>query len=78
MAVDINKLSRGEQVIAVSGIALLIFSFFKWYGVGGGSTEIGGVEVDVPSVGINGWDRTLGMFAALIAMAQEVSSEVSS
>jgi hypothetical protein len=64
MAVDINKLSRGEQVIAVSGIALFIFSFFKWYGVGGG--EIGGVEI--PGFSANGWDRTLGLFAALIAI----------
>ena len=31
-AVDINKLNTGEKVIGVSGILLLIFSFFPWLG----------------------------------------------
>jgi hypothetical protein len=30
--VDINKLNMGEKVIGVSGILLLIFSFFPWLG----------------------------------------------
>jgi hypothetical protein len=30
--VDINKLNTGEKVIGVSGILLLIFSFFPWLG----------------------------------------------
>jgi len=29
---DINKLNTGEKVIGVSGILLLIFSFFPWLG----------------------------------------------
>lgn len=65
---DISKLTRGEQVIAGSGILLLIFSFFKWYGIGGGSVDVQGVDVDIPGASISGWDRTLGMFAALIAI----------
>ncbi len=31
-AVDINKLNTGEKVIGVSGILLLVFSFFPWLG----------------------------------------------
>ena len=79
MAVDINKLSRGEQVISVSGIVLFIFSFFKWYGVGGGSVDVGGLDIDVPSASISGWDRTLGLLAALIAIvmvAQVVAAKL--
>ncbi len=29
---DLNKLSLGDKIIAVSGILLLIFSFFPWLG----------------------------------------------
>jgi hypothetical protein len=43
--VDLNKLSQSEKIIAGSGIALLLFSFFPWYGLGGGSR--------------NGWDYFL-------------------
>jgi hypothetical protein len=30
--VDLNKLTQSEKVIAGSAIALLVFSFFPWYG----------------------------------------------
>ena len=79
MAVDINKLSRGEQVIAASGILLVIFSFFKWYGVDVGGGEVNGVEIPGASFSANGWDRTLGLFAALIAIvmvAQVLASKL--
>jgi hypothetical protein len=79
MAVDINKLSRGEQVIAVSGIVLVIFSFFKWYSVDFGGGEVGGVEIPGVSASANGWDRTLGLFAAIIAIvmvAQVLASKL--
>ena len=29
---DINKLNTGEKVMGISGIALLVFSFFPWLG----------------------------------------------
>jgi hypothetical protein len=32
--VDINKLSTGDKVIGISAVALLLFSFFPWYGKG--------------------------------------------
>jgi hypothetical protein len=34
--VDINKLNTGEKVIGISGILLLIFSFFPWLGFSAG------------------------------------------
>jgi hypothetical protein len=64
MAVDINKLSRSEQIISASGIVLFVFSFFAWYGVD--SVKVAGVEVGGGTA--SGWDRTLGLFAALIAI----------
>ncbi|MSO78058.1 MAG: hypothetical protein EXQ79_00435 [Acidimicrobiia bacterium] len=67
MAVDISKLSRGEQVVGASGIVLLIFSFFNWYGVGGGSVDVGGVDVEVGGFGVNGWQAP-SSFLSLIAI----------
>ncbi|HET7654039.1 MAG TPA: hypothetical protein VFK42_13460 [Acidimicrobiales bacterium] len=51
---DLNKLTQGEKVIAGSGVALLIFSFFPWFGLGGGSH--------------NGWDNFLSALAILIGV----------
>ena len=34
---DLNKLTLGDKIIAVSGILLLIFSFFPWLGFSAGS-----------------------------------------
>ena len=31
---DLNKLSTGDRVIAISGIVFLLFSFLPWYGKG--------------------------------------------
>jgi hypothetical protein len=61
MAVDISKLSRGEQIICLGGILLLVFSFFNWY-----KLDTGGV--DVPGSGANGWDFTLGWLAVVIGI----------
>lgn len=32
---DLNKLTLGDRVVAISGVLLLIFAFFPWYGLGG-------------------------------------------
>ena len=32
---DAGRLSRGELIAGISGVALFIFMFFKWYGVSG-------------------------------------------
>jgi hypothetical protein len=57
--VDLNKLTQSEKVIAGSAIALLIFSFFPWYGV----TILG------RSASRNGWDYFLfGVIPVLLAL----------
>jgi hypothetical protein len=79
MAVDISKLSRGEQLISVSGIVLFIFSFFKWYGVDFGGGSVGDIDIPGVSVSVNGWDTTLGLLAAIIALvmvAQVLASKL--
>jgi hypothetical protein len=60
---DLSKLSRGEQVIGASGIALFIFSFFKWLGIkvdGAGALGEGSKS---------GWGFTLTLLAILIGIA---------
>jgi hypothetical protein len=47
---DVDKLSTGEKVSAVSAILLFVFMFFDWFGIkgsGGGS---------IPGSGGNAWD----------------------
>jgi hypothetical protein len=59
---DLKKLTTGEIIIAVSGIALLIFSFFKWYGV---DFEVQGV--DLGSFSRNGWQAP-SAFLSVVAI----------
>ena len=62
---DLNKLSPAERIIGASGVALLIFSFFPWFGKGGGSH--------------NAWDNilsTLAVLLGLIMVAQVVVSRL--
>jgi hypothetical protein len=47
---DLKKLTPGEITIAVSGVVLLIFSFFKWYDF---SISVLGHSV---GASYNGWD----------------------
>ncbi len=51
---DVDKLSTGEKVSAVSAILLFIFMFFDWFGVEvSGAGAFGG---SVPGAGGNAWD----------------------
>ncbi|MEI8000377.1 MAG: hypothetical protein WCI50_03405 [Actinomycetes bacterium] len=62
-----KKLTPGELVITISGVVLLIFSFFNWYGV---SIGIGGTTL--VSVGNNGWSAPssfLSIIAILLGVA---------
>src|SRR5215510_4958606 len=54
---DLKKLTPGEMVTAVSGVLLLIFSFFTWYGFDFGPF----------SVSQNAWERP-GAFWSIIAV----------
>lgn len=38
---DINKLSLGDRIVAISGVLLVVFAFFKWYGVDVGGQTAG-------------------------------------
>ena len=61
---DVNKLSTGDQVIGVSGVALFIFSFFSWLGA---KVDLGsGREA---SDAKSGWGFTLTLIAILIGIA---------
>jgi hypothetical protein len=60
--VDLTKLSNGDKLLAASGIALLIFSFFKWF-----SAEI----PDAPlfaGQSDSAWGFTLGIIAVLLGV----------
>jgi hypothetical protein len=64
---DLNKLSRGDQIIGISGIVLFIFSFFDWLGatVSVGSRGIPGFSA---SGADNAWGFTLTLLAVLIGL----------
>jgi hypothetical protein len=59
---DLKKLTPGEMIIGVSGILLLIFSFFKWYGI----TVLSGTPFE-DTVGYNGWQRP-SAFLSIVAI----------
>ncbi len=62
---DLKKLTPGEMIIGVSGILLLIFSFFKWYGASGQAADI------ADALGVrsssNGW-QSPSAFLSIIAI----------
>ena len=62
---DLNKLSRGDQVIGISAIVLFIFSFFNWLGF-----NINGRGV-IPNFGASAsaWHFTLTLLAVLLGFA---------
>ncbi|MGH9276874.1 MAG: hypothetical protein ACRD12_02005 [Acidimicrobiales bacterium] len=55
---NLDKLTSAEQIIAGSGIALLIFSFLPWFGFGGATH--------------NGWATPFSSLAVLIAVVMVV------
>lgn len=57
---DLKKLTPGEMIIAISGIVLLIFSFFDWYSV---DVRIAGQTV--VSASENGWGRPDAFFSVV-------------
>ena len=63
---DLNKLTTGDRVIAISGIVLFIFSFFDWLGA---EASAGGFSV---SQAKSAWNFTLTLIAVLIGIAMVV------
>lgn len=68
---DLNKLTRGDQIIGVSGIVLFVFSFFKWLGatatVRGSAALPGGASGSLGSA--SAWSFTLTTIAVLLGLA---------
>jgi hypothetical protein len=60
---DLSKLSTGDKVIGVSGIALLIFSFFKWLGYSFKTSALAGF-----SASANAWHFTLCWLAVILGV----------
>lgn len=48
---DLKKLTPGELVVAIAGVLLFVFGFFKWYGI---DFEIAGRTI--ASASNNGWE----------------------
>lgn len=63
---DLNRLTMGDRVIAISGIILFIFSFFDWLGA---KFERGPIEL---SDAKSGWGWTLTLIAILLGIAMVV------
>ena len=64
---DLKKLTPGEMTIAISGVVLLIFSFFPWYK--GPSVTLGNVTIGGAS--FSGWEKPnalLSIIAILIGI----------
>src|SRR5262249_3569104 len=59
ISLDLNKLSNGEKIIGVSGILLVIFSFFDWFKV-----EYRGLT----GGGGSAWDFTLCWLAVILGI----------
>ena len=59
---DLNKLSRGDQVIGVSAIVLFIFSFFNWLGFTGKAGLV------TASVSWSAWHFTITLLAVLLGL----------
>jgi hypothetical protein len=64
---DLNKLTMGDRVIAISGIVLFIFSFFDWLGYEAKGT-LSGLDLGAG----NAWDFTLLWLAVLLGIAMVV------
>jgi len=64
---DLNKLTMGDRVIAISGIVLLIFSFFDW-----AQPKVEGQVLSNLGADRNGWDMTLTLLAVLLGIAMVV------
>ena len=56
---DLSKLSTGDKVIAGSGIALFIISFFPWFGL----------DLGITDYSESGWSSVFSLLAILIGLA---------
>jgi hypothetical protein len=61
---SMDRLTRGQLVLGISSLVLLILLFFPWQSIGGG--EIAGV--DIPGVSISGISKPLGWLVLLLIL----------
>jgi hypothetical protein len=69
--VDKNKLTPGAIVILASAVVMLIASFLDFYkGKGGGSIEIGGVEIEtgISAPSVNAWGEGQFLIVSLVVL----------
>jgi len=62
--VDLSKLSTGDKVIVISGIALLVFSFFSWFE---GTVQLGSADVSAGTK--SAWGVPLGILGVVVGLA---------
>lgn len=62
---SMNRLTRGQLILAISSLALLIFLFFPWQDFGGGGRVFG---VDIPGLTISGINKPLGWLVLLLIL----------
>jgi hypothetical protein len=71
--VDIKKLKTSELVMLGGCVLVFIGVFLKWFGVGGGSVDIGGFREPIPEFSVNGFHYFLqGTIPWLLAVAVAV------
>ncbi len=56
---DLNKLTNGDKIIGISGVLLLIFSFFKWLGY----------DVGPFTASQSAWSFTILLIAVILGIA---------
>ena len=65
---DVNRLSQGQMVAAVSAILLFIFSFLPWFGVSGGILSGGGVVAESKNFSLWEIENPLDIFLLIVIM----------
>jgi uncharacterized membrane protein YhaH (DUF805 family) len=63
---EIDKLSTGEKVSAVSAVLLFIFMFFDWFGAK--VSGVGGFSGEVPGAHVNAW-QAFGVIDIILLIA---------
>jgi hypothetical protein len=66
--VDVNRLSQGQMVAAVSAILLFIFTFLPWFGVSGGIISGGGVVTASKNFSLWEIENPLDIFLLIVIL----------
>jgi hypothetical protein len=62
---SMNRLTRGQMILAIASLALLIFLFFPWQDFGGGGRAFG---FEIPGLTISGINKPLGWLVLLLIL----------